>query len=230
MKTLYKLCLLPIALMLSSCITHEMWEKESTIEHHKEQDTLLGFGIASEDSAPLSKGQIIIIGEKYWYAIDPTSDNELRAILETPFENAYTIEPPTIKITHDTTKNQNAEFSVEPIFLSYKEQTQLSKNEQQQRIDFLKKIGFQFDDRNAERHWNYYLSGIKGTVYRIDLNQRPQLQSFTQTIPLSLHWEITKPSKMIAPIKILLTPFTLAADVASSIIFITYASIVTPHK
>ena len=72
---LAKITALAAALALGGCMTAQQWTKNPPLTTVNEDqplggDNLVAFGQVSEDHPPLQAGQLILVGEIYWFAID----------------------------------------------------------------------------------------------------------------------------------------------------------------
>lgn len=181
--------------VLSGCITAGMWKKnENNFVYSKEDsDTLMAFGENAKT------GQLVIMGEKYWFVLDKKSGQEIRAIISSNLSSSFkTDKEIEIKLTKD-----NGFYTLFTLYYSPVNDNEKTK---------IEKLGFQCLPSYCQKIYNSY-----GTVYKAEQTNIKNKNQLKQHLPIVLLTEDKITNKISDGLeiigKILQTPLALAADV-----------------
>lgn len=187
-----------ISILLSACLTTNLWKENKTeiVYSPIDTDSLIALG------ENLKTGQLVIIGEKYWFVLTQKSSEKIRPIISAKL-SAPVKTNETIKITLSNYKKNEFDAFVT---LYYSPVNEAEKEK-------VKNIGFQCFPNYCQK----IFGSIYGEIYKnneVKLTQKDQLK---QKLPIEIRAEsktrtsVVKGANVIR--KILQTPATLIGDV-----------------
>ena len=116
-----KMLTLAVALALGGCMTAQQWTKNPPLTTVNEDqplggDNLVAFGQVSEDHPPLQAGQLILVGEIYWFAIDKAESAELTRVFTSDLPQQFLF----------TDKSGEKNYQALPVILDEKDRQHFS--------------------------------------------------------------------------------------------------------
>lgn len=206
-----------IALNLTGCITAHMWDtapiNESTISYQAiGNDKVHAFGIAQTDSAQLKSGSLIMMGERYWYALETQDSGIITPVLSAKLSKRYEI---------FDTKNQQALLSL-PVHLSGEKHSayfssnfclryQLDEHSKDQEALLLTQLEFIANQENPLQY--HRCLSAHGNIFTTPAQHTTQ-HVFEQYVPVSLYVQHIENKNNVDNLILntLMTPIALAAD------------------
>ena len=187
-----------ISILLSACLTTNLWKEDKTeiVYSPIDTDSLIALGENSKT------GELVIIGEKYWFVLTQKSSEKIRPIISAKL-SAPVKTNETIKITLSNYKKNEFDAFVT---LYYSPVNEAEKEK-------VKNIGFQCSPNYCQK----IFGSIYGEIYKnneVKLTQKDQLK---QKLPIEIKAEsktrtsVVKGANVIR--KMLQTPATLIGDV-----------------
>lgn len=214
-----------LALSLSGCITSEMWKSNphntsKAVHHSVAADQIHSFGIVNQDNSQLEKGSIVMMGGKYWFVINPKDSKELIPVLNVKLDRQFQIvdkinySKPLKALPVELENEKEAGFSSD-FCLRYNTQ----KADEAAK---LQNLSFKMDNSNNKIFY-YRCVKASGKYYATPKNL-PADYKFEQSVPVEIGYTTYKDHFSGARLagNILKTPFTLAADAVTSVMFIPF--------
>ncbi|MGV7079360.1 hypothetical protein ACWA5Z_11295 [Testudinibacter sp. P80/BLE/0925] len=236
-KYLKQVLLLSAALSVGGC-TSAMWGSGTAvgtqdIYHRLGEDKVHAFGHVRTDSGQLQQGSLVMMGERYWYVVEPHASERLLPALNAKLQHRYQIFsvegrerltelPVTIE---DTVGKFNSRFC-----LRYPLET--SQNSKQAAQENKVLLALRFRQISQESSLTTYERCFwqNGQLYDKPL-QVKQNYRFEQYVPVKLqtveHKTVVKSGPNLLR-NIVLTPFTLVGDVVVTVIAVPAFMIADP--
>ena len=222
MKFYRFITILLTAATLSGCATAMFWHGNNPNESKEVQQTvakdkIYSFAVVNKNNSQLPEGSLVMIGEKYWFVINPNDSSQLINILNIKLDKPF-------QITEMAPPSENTHNKALPVILTsldspdFKSSLCLrydSSNEEE--ITKLKKLEFEANDINNKNAYTRCVNA-SGKYYSTPQKIVSDYQ-FKQPIPVNIYYITTKKGLNVAKVagNILLTPFTLAFDAAGGI-------------
>ena len=187
-----------ISILLSACLTTNLWKEDKTEIAYSpiDTDSLIALGENSKT------GQLVIIGEKYWFVLTQKSSEKIRPIISAKL-SAPVKTNETIKITLSNYKKNEFDAFVT---LYYSPVNEAEKEK-------VKNIGFQCLPNYCQK----IFGSIYGEIYKNNEVKLTQKDRLKQKLPIEIKAEsktrtsVVKGTNVIR--KILQTPATLIGDI-----------------
>ena len=187
-----------ISILLSACLTTNLWKEDKTEIAYSpiDTDSLIALGENSKT------GQLVIIGEKYWFVLTQKSSEKIRPIISAKL-SAPVKTNETIKITLSNYKKNEFDAFVT---LYYSPVNEAEKEK-------VKNIGFQCLPNYCQK----IFGSIYGEIYKNNEVKLTPKEPLKQKLPIEIRAEsktrtsVVKGANVIS--KILQTPATLIGDV-----------------
>lgn len=231
MKKCLKLVLLLSAALSAGGCTSAMWSgggsavSTQEIYHRLGEDKVHAFGHIRTDSGQLQQGSLVMMGERYWYVVEPQASERLLSVLNAKLQHRYQIFsvkererltalselPVTIE---DTAGKFNSRFC-----LRYPLDTSPNNKQAAQENKVLLALRFRQVSQESSLTTYERCFSPTGQMYDKPL-QVKQNYRFEQYVPVKL--QTVERKKVVSGPKLLrnivLTPFTLAGDAAFIVI------------
>ena len=201
------------AAALSGC-TALLW-KENGGSRHAEKETVIAeeqayaFGVAQKEAAPLSAGQLVLMGRTFWFVLDARHSETLMPVLEADLPQAFRVGSLDKKrpqsLPARLTGRNGSRFS-SFFCLSYPAQTEAEKTK-------LRGIGFTEYGRSEYGR----CFAVQGRIFAKP-QQMPAAYRFRDSVPITVYTtrSVAGQGRMAATaFKVLLTPLTVALDTVS---------------
>ncbi|WP_038329979.1 hypothetical protein [Kingella kingae] len=214
------LCTILTAAVLSqsSCTTLFLWGKNPPTTHTTTyqdigSDQVHAFGRAERDSNQLKAGSLLMMGDKYWYALDADDSTNLLPVLNAKLTNHYQIYyGDEILTAMPVVLTEKSRFSSD-FCLKYTPAGSLKTQEAQT----LQSLQFKPLGKQPETYARCFYTN--GTLFAKPM-QSPVDYRFEQVVPVKLSQEITHSKingeNLIG--NILFTPIALAIDAMIGIV------------
>lgn len=203
-----------------------MVENKYTTQYRKiGNDDIRAFAIVKPDSQTLPANSLLMMGDNYWYAVNPKQSQELVAALRVPLSQRFQIlvskpneealysPSDSLYLDIDKKDDGSAEFEITALCLQYNVPTDLSSAAQQKERNALLQAGFKLNQGNKYSTCFY---NIRGTIYAKP-EKLPAEYQFERSIPVHLYSSATKIEKDVDGKMVLrniaLTPFTVVGDI-----------------
>jgi membrane protein (fragment) len=217
---LAKITALAAALALGGCMTAQQWTKNPPLTTVNEDqplggDNLVAFGQVSEDHAPLQAGQLILVGEIYWFAIDKAESAELTRVFTSDLPQQFLF----------TDKSGAKNYQALPVILDEKDRQHFSSEVclRYDTTDPAEVAKLQALDFKSQKIGHYPAYGrclaMNGTMF-IKPPNLPYDQRFQKSLPIEIKVRHQKRETDMVNIvsNIALLPATLSADTVGSVV------------
>lgn len=206
--------------------SRDMVDNQYTTEYRDiGNDDIRAFAMVKPDSQTLPANSLLMMGDNYWYAVDPKKSQELVAALRAPLSQRFQIlvSKPNEKAVYsasdslylDISKSEDGSmtFGIPALCLKYSVPTELSAAAQQKERNALLQADFKLNQGNTYSTCFYH---IHGTIYAKP-EKLPAEYQFERSIPVHLYSSSTKIEKDVNGKMVLrniaLTPFTVVGDI-----------------
>lgn len=229
-KCLKQVLLLFAALSAGGC-TSAMWSGRGSavgtqeIYHRLGEDKVHAFGHIRADSGQLQQSSLVMMGDRYWYVVEPEASEKLLPVLNAKLQHRYQIfsvknkermtELPELPVTiEDTAGKFNSRFC-----LRYPLDTSPNNKQAAQENKVL--LALRFHQISQEPSLTTYERCFRTTGQMYDKPlQVKQNYRFEQYVPVKLQTverkTVVSGPKLLR--NIVLTPFTLAGDAVFTVI------------
>ncbi|HGH0068539.1 TPA: hypothetical protein ACJKGR_001368 [Neisseria meningitidis] len=219
---------LAATLMLNGC-TLMLWGmnnpvSETITRKHVDKDQIRAFGVVAEDNAQLEKGNLVMMGGKYWFVVNPEDSAKLTGILKAGLDKPFQIVEDTpsyarhqaLPVKLESPGSQN--FSTEGLCLRY-------DTDKPADIAKLKQLGFEAVKLDNRTIYTRCVSA-KGKYYATPQKLNADYH-FEQSVPADIYYTVTEEhtdkSKLFA--NILYTPPFLILDAAGAVLALPAAAL-----
>ncbi|MCF7530201.1 hypothetical protein ACOR62_07405 [Neisseria lisongii] len=211
-------------LSLNGCTTVMTWSvntpySDTTHRHQVAKENVYAFGMTKADSEQLKKGSLVMMGERYWFAVNPDDSAKLTDVLAAKLDKQFDIvdeyvHRPLQALPVELKAAEGNDF-VSEFCLRYTPQKP-SETAELQRL--------QFKLNNAGK--NTYIRCLRATGQYFAAPQQAQPDyRFQKTVPVEVYYETSEKhtDKVKLAANILSTPFTLAIDAAATVVALPLA-------
>ncbi|PVX41342.1 hypothetical protein C8D76_10238 [Pasteurella langaaensis DSM 22999] len=211
MKKLFAFFSTGLAVLLLSGCTALLWEMSPIVKTHDRErddgiDTLIAFGRTQADKAPLQKGQVVMMGERYWYVVDRDISDYLLPILTINLPQPYTLTNNKGKRLTElpVTRQENNRFESN-LCLNYTPQNATETAQ-------LTSRKFELEKLNKSGIYSRCIT-VKGMIYSKPTGTQADYH-FQTRVPIKLTFNVktTELNAEAISANIMLTPLTLAID------------------
>lgn len=217
--------MLSTAFTLSGCMTHHLWSSDNTPNIYYQNigsDKIHAFGHRKTATEQIAAGSLIMMGERYWYALDPTSSNTMQAVLTAKLSQRYQIfdakdSEALLALPALLSDEKNPTFSSR-FCLRYDIPAHLPKNQAAQEQAELQRLAFNRQTDMPQQYRRCFKAA--GQTFAKPENSTAD-HHFEHYLPVSL--EMTKvetQQKSAADVlgNIIMTPIALVADAAIAVV------------
>jgi len=219
-NTLHQMTALAAVFVLGGCMTAQQWTTNPPLTTVSEDqplggDNLVAFGQVSEDHQPLQAGQLILVGEIYWFAVDKAESAELTRVFTSDLPQQFLF----------TDQSGAQDYQALPIILDEKDRQHFSSEvclryDTTDPIEVGKLQALDFQPRKIN-HFPAYgrCLNMRGTLF-IKPPNLPYDQRFQKSLPIAIKVRHQKRETDITNIvsNIAMLPATLSADAVGSVI------------
>ncbi|ULJ69744.1 thiosulfate sulfurtransferase [Wielerella bovis] len=200
-----------LVLSLNGC-TMMLWGLKPfyTTDYHYQDagmDNVYAFGQIQQDNPQLKAGSLLMMGDKYWYALDKDTAQRLLPVLNAKLARQYQIKD----YSHDDVKGL-------PVTI-YTENQRFNSNfclhyttRDAKEITVLQDLSFKKWDKQPETYVRCFLNN--GEIFSKPVSAKSDYR-FEQSVPVVLQVRTESKNVDVGDLlgRILVTPLTLAADV-----------------
>ncbi|HFA5374707.1 TPA: hypothetical protein WLT80_000461 [Neisseria gonorrhoeae] len=224
---------LAATLMLNGC-TAMMWGmndpfSQTTAYKHVDKDQIRAFGVVAKDNAQLEKGSLVMMGGKYWFAVNPEDSAKLTGLLKAGLDKPFQIVEDTpsyarhqaLPVKFEAPGSQN--FSTGGLCLRY-------DTGRPDDIAKLKQLEFKAVKLDNRTIYTRCVSA-KGKYYATPQKLNADYH-FEQSVPADIYYTVTEKhtdkSKLFG--NILYTPPLLILDAAAAVLVLPMALIAAANS
>ncbi|HFB7677476.1 TPA: hypothetical protein ACE8UW_000167 [Neisseria gonorrhoeae] len=196
---------------------------------HVDKDQIRAFGVVAEDNAQLEKGSLVMMGGKYWFAVNPEDSAKLTGLLKAGLDKPFQIVEDTpsyarhqaLPVKFEAPGSQN--FSTEGLCLRY-------DTGRPDDIAKLKQLEFKAVKLDNRTIYTRCVSA-KGKYYATPQKLNADYH-FEQSVPADIYYTVTEKhtdkSKLFG--NILYTPPLLILDAAAAVLVLPMALIAAANS
>ncbi|ENX1372299.1 hypothetical protein EX501_05560 [Neisseria gonorrhoeae] len=196
---------------------------------HVDKDQIRAFGVVAEDNAQLEKGSLVMMGGKYWFAVNPEDSAKLTGLLKTGLDKPFQIVEDTpsyarhqaLPVKFEAPGSQN--FSTGGLCLRY-------DTGRPDDIAKLKQLEFKAVKLDNRTIYTRCVSA-KGKYYATPQKLNADYH-FEQSVPADIYYTVTEKhtdkSKLFG--NILYTPPLLILDAAAAVLVLPMALIAAANS
>ncbi|SMB89786.1 hypothetical protein SAMN05660772_01405 [Pasteurella testudinis DSM 23072] len=237
-KGLKQALLLSAVLSAGGC-TSAMWGSGTAVDtqdiyHRLGEDKVHAFGYARADSGQLKQGSLVMMGERYWYVVEPQASERLLPVLNAKLQHSYQIFSPGANKEQlvelpVTIEDESGKFS-SSFCLRYPVDTSQNNKQAAQEKTALQALRFRPISEEPSLMTYERCFSARGQLYDKPL-QVKQNYRFEQYVPVKLQTAERKTvvksgSKLLR--NIVLTPLTLVGDAVVTVIAVPIFAISKP--
>ncbi|HFB9483422.1 TPA: hypothetical protein AABQ36_000019 [Neisseria gonorrhoeae] len=196
---------------------------------HVDKDQIRAFGVVAEDNAQLEKGSLVMMGGKYWFAVNPEDSAKLTGLLKAGLDKPFQIVEDTpsyarhqaLPVKFEAPGSQN--FSTGGLCLRY---------DTGRPDDIAKLKQFEFKAVKLDNRTIYTRCvSAKGKYYATPQKLNADYH-FEQSVPADIYYTVTEKhtdkSKLFG--NILYTPPLLILDAAAAVLVLPMALIAAANS
>ncbi|HFA8464092.1 TPA: hypothetical protein WM127_000300 [Neisseria gonorrhoeae] len=196
---------------------------------HVDKDQIRAFGVVAEDNAQLEKGRLVMMGGKYWFAVNPEDSAKLTGLLKAGLDKPFQIVEDTpsyarhqaLPVKFEAPGSQN--FSTGGLCLRY-------DTGRPDDIAKLKQLEFKAVKLDNRTIYTRCVSA-KGKYYATPQKLNADYH-FEQSVPADIYYTVTEKhtdkSKLFG--NILYTPPLLILDAAAAVLVLPMALIAAANS
>lgn len=196
---------------------------------HVDKDQIRAFGVVAEDNAQLEKGSLVMMGGKYWFAVNPEDSAKLTGLLKAGLDKPFQIVEDTpsyarhqaLPVKFEAPGSQN--FSTGGLCLRY-------DTDRPDDIAKLKQLEFKAVKLDNRTIYTRCVSA-KGKYYATPQKLNADYH-FEQSVPADIYYTVTEKhadkSKLFG--NILYTPPLLILDAAAAVLVLPMALIAAANS
>ncbi|EMT1554059.1 hypothetical protein [Neisseria gonorrhoeae] len=196
---------------------------------HVDKDQIRAFGVVAEDNAQLEKGSLVMMGGKYWFAVNPEDSAKLTGLLKAGLDKPFQIVEDTpsyarhqaLPVKFEAPGSQN--FSTGGLCLRY-------DTDRPDDIAKLKQLEFKAVKLDNRTIYTRCVSA-KGKYYATPQKLNADYH-FEQSVPADIYYTVTEKhtdkSKLFG--NILYTPPLLILDAATAVLVLPMALIAAANS
>ncbi|HFB2648836.1 TPA: hypothetical protein ACE6M6_000179 [Neisseria gonorrhoeae] len=196
---------------------------------HVDKDQIRAFGVVAEDNAQLEKGSLVMMGGKYWFAVNPEDSAKLTGLLKAGLDKSFQIVEDTpsyarhqaLPVKFEAPGSQN--FSTGGLCLRY-------DTGRPDDIAKLKQLEFKAVKLDNRTIYTRCVSA-KGKYYATPQKLNADYH-FEQSVPADIYYTVTEKhtdkSKLFG--NILYTPPLLILDAAAAVLVLPMALIAAANS
>ncbi|HGN6305817.1 TPA: hypothetical protein ACKUHW_000015 [Neisseria gonorrhoeae] len=196
---------------------------------HVDKDQIRAFGVVAEDNAQLEKGSLVMMGGKYWFAVNPEDSAKLTGLLKVGLDKPFQIVEDTpsyarhqaLPVKFEAPGSQN--FSTGGLCLRY-------DTDRPDDIAKLKQLEFKAVKLDNRTIYTRCVSA-KGKYYATPQKLNADYH-FEQSVPADIYYTVTEKhtdkSKLFG--NILYTPPLLILDAAAAVLVLPMALIAAANS
>lgn len=196
---------------------------------HVDKDQIRAFGVVAEDNAQLEKGSLVMMGRKYWFAVNPEDSAKLTGLLKAGLDKPFQIVEDTpsyarhqaLPVKFEAPGSQN--FSTGGLCLRY-------DTGRPDDIAKLKQLEFKAVKLDNRTIYTRCVSA-KGKYYATPQKLNADYH-FEQSVPADIYYTVTEKhtdkSKLFG--NILYTPPLLILDAAAAVLVLPMALIAAANS
>lgn len=196
---------------------------------HVDKDQIRAFGVVAEDNAQLEKGSLVMMGGKYWFAVNPEDSAKLTGLLKAGLDKPFQIVEDTpsyarhqaLPVKFEAPGSQN--FSTGSLCLRY-------DTGRPDDIAKLKQLEFKAVKLDNRTIYTRCVSA-KGKYYATPQKLNADYH-FEQSVPADIYYTVTEKhtdkSKLFG--NILYTPPLLILDAAAAVLVLPMALIAAANS
>ncbi|ENS9883028.1 hypothetical protein EG320_00925 [Neisseria gonorrhoeae] len=196
---------------------------------HVDKDQIRAFGVVAEDNAQLEKGSLVMMGGKYWFAVNPEDSAKLTGLLKAGLDKPFQIVEDTpsyarhqaLPVKFEAPGSQN--FSTGGLCLRY-------DTGRPDDIAKLKQLEFKAVKLDNRTIYTRCVSA-KGKYYATPQKLNADYH-FEQSVPADIYYTVTEKhtdkSKLFG--NILYTPSLLILDAAAAVLVLPMALIAAANS
>lgn len=196
---------------------------------HVDKDQIRAFGVVAEDNAQLEKGSLVMMGGKYWFAVNPEDSAKLTGLLKAGLDKPFQIVEDTpsyarhqaLPVKFEAPGSQN--FSTGGLCLRY-------DTDRPDDIAKLKQLEFKAVKLDNRTIYTRCVSA-KGKYYATPQKLNADYH-FEQSVPADIYYTVTEKhtdkSKLFG--NILYTPPLLILDAAVAVLVLPMALIAAANS
>ncbi|HFB6805787.1 TPA: hypothetical protein ACE8IR_000095 [Neisseria gonorrhoeae] len=224
---------LAATLILNGC-TMMLWGMNNPVSQtitrkHVDKDQIRAFGVVAEDNAQLEKGSLVMMGGKYWFAVNPEDSAKLTGLLKAGLDKPFQIVEDTpsyarhqaLPVKFEAPGSQN--FSTGGLCLRY-------DTGRPDDIAKLKQLEFKAVKLDNRTIYTRCVSA-KGKYYATPQKLNADYH-FEQSVPADIYYTVTEKhtdkSKLFG--NILYTPPLLILDAAAAVLVLPMALIAAANS
>ncbi|EMT2479009.1 hypothetical protein QLK98_000276 [Neisseria gonorrhoeae] len=196
---------------------------------HVDKDQIRAFGVVAEDNAQLEKGSLVMMGGKYWFAVNPEDSAKLTGLLKAGLDKPFQIVEDTpsyarhqaLPVKFEAPGSQN--FSTGGLCLRY----DTSRPDDIAKLKQLEFKAVKLDNRTIYTR----CVSAKGKYYATPQKLNADYH-FEQSVPADIYYTVTEKhtdkSKLFG--NILYTPPLLILDAAAAVLVLPMALIAAANS
>lgn len=225
LKTVFTAAAVTVSLSGCMTLTSGLWDRDDIVKtkttHHKVgEDKIHSFGVVNKANSQLAKDSLVMMGEKYWFVVNPGDSAKLTEILNVKLPKQFQL----VKYRKDSVSSAYAAMPVtltKPGSADFESDFCLRYDAADaQEAATLEALSFRADKKISE-HAYFRCISAAGKYYATPQNIKAAYR-FERSVPVEISYVTTKENikgfRVLG--NILLTPLALTGDVAGNIVIL----------